>query len=226
MYLLAIDTATNSGGVALARNEEVIGVVMLKTPLRYSDNLIPMIDFLLHHSGVALSDLGALAVANGPGSFTGLRIGLATVKALGQALKIPAVPISTLEALAWRFSSDGQPVAVMIDARRQQVFAAAYGFAAGRPLVEAGPVVARPEKWLTSLPARPYRFAGDGSSLYRNAIQGVRPEARVLEADNQILDPLCRLGFRLFGEGKAVSVDRLEANYVRPSDAELGLAAS
>ena len=100
MYFLAVDTATNSGGVALSRNSEVMGVIMMKTPMKYSDRIISNIDFLLEQLGVAISQVDCFVTAHGPGSFTGLRIGLATIKGLAQSLDKPVIGLSTLECLA------------------------------------------------------------------------------------------------------------------------------
>ena len=223
MYLLAIDTATNSGGVALSRNREVVGSIMIKTPLRYSDNLIAMVDFVLEQHELELRDVQAIAVAIGPGSFTGLRIGLATVKAFGQSLKIPAVGVSTLEALAYRFREIHPQVAVMIDARRQQIYGASYRLEGGLVVSQSREAVGKPADWLKNLALDGFIFAGDGSRLYRQTILAVYPGARVLESDNCILKELCQLGCERFALGRAQSVDELKANYVRPSDAELGV---
>ncbi len=220
MYILAIDTATNSGGVALARNREVIGLVLLKKPLRYSDCLIPMIDFLLRQHELQLSDMGCLAVASGPGSFTGLRIGLAAAKALGQALEIPALGVSTLDALAFGCRHWERPVAVMLDARRQQVYAAAYRCSTSDLECIVAPRVSRPEGFLQALPAGQWLFVGDGARLYRGAVESTVPAGRVLECDNRLLDALCALAFRDYGRGLARPVAHLAANYVRPPDVD------
>lgn len=220
MYVLAIDTATNSGGAAVGRNEEVIGSVMIKAPLRYSESLVEIVDFLLRQHGLGLSDLGCLSVAAGPGSFTGLRIGLAAVKAFGQALSIPAVGVSTLEALAWRFRDHSRRVATMLDARRQQIYGAAYEIGRGEISRIAGEAVAPPANWLKTLPAGEFLFVGDGARLYQGTVAALRPESRVLAGDNRVLDELCQLGFRRFCAGLAAPVTQLRANYVRPSGAE------
>ena len=118
MYLLSLDTATNSGGLALNRNGEVVSSWVCKAPLRYSERMLDWIDFILKENRVPLEEIECLAVAIGPGSFTGIRVGLATVKALGQTLGKPVVGVSTLEALAARFGWASRNVAPMIDARR------------------------------------------------------------------------------------------------------------
>ncbi len=221
MYLLAIDTATNSGGVALGRNREVVALVTSKKPLRYSDQIVPMLDFVLSLEDIGLGEVGCLAVANGPGSFTGTRIGLAAAKALGQARGIPAVGISTLEALAHRHRGWGRPLGVMIDARRQQVYGAAYHPGGEGLECLVTPAVSRPEAFLKRLGTEDFLFAGDGALCYRGAVQAAFPGARVLEGDNRLLESLCELGYRRYAQGQAEPVARLRANYVRPPDVEL-----
>ena len=220
MDVLALDPATNSGGVAVARNQEVIGQIVLKTPLRYSDNLILMIDFLLQRLELDSSQIELLVAAAGPGSFTGLRIGLATLKGMGQPANVPAVGISTLEALAHRFHQYGVNVVPMLDARRQQVYSALYRPTASRELeLLDGPVAMRPDQWLQLLESdQPYLFVGDGSRQYRSAIEATHPTSKVLETDNQILESLCVLGFRKFAAGAASPAADLKGIYVRPPD--------
>ncbi len=221
MFLLAIDTATNAGGVALARNAEVVGMVMMKTPRQYSENLIPMIEFVLEQNHVEPRDLQALVVPIGPGSFTGLRIGLAVVKALGQALDVPVVGLSTLEALAFQHRAVHNRVVAMMDARRQQVFAGAFAVSEQEVRQLTQERVAAPADWLAELPGGKFLFVGDGALLYRGCIESLASGARVLATDNQILDTLCRLGFRRYTQGLAGPVEELQARYLRPPDVRL-----
>lgn len=226
MYLLAIDTATNSGGAALSRNREVIGTVMLKTPLRYAEKILYYVDFLLAQHHLQLSEIDCFAAATGPGSFTGLRIGLATVKAFCQSLSRPAIGICTLEALAYRFRALSPLVAPMMDARRQQIYGALYHMREGVMEVVRQPEAAPPAAWLKRLPAPECLFVGDGSQLYRTAILAARPQARILATDNMLLCELCELAYLRFAQGQTVTAEQLKANYVRPSDAELNRAPS
>jgi tRNA threonylcarbamoyladenosine biosynthesis protein TsaB len=225
MHLLAIDTATNCGGVALSRNSEVIGVVMVKLPLRYSERILYYVDFLLAQHELALKDIDCFAVATGPGSFTGLRIGLSTVKAFSQVGETPVVGVSTLEALAYRFGWVGKPVAPVMDARRQQVFAAVYQREGLDTRLVEPERVARPEEWLRGLQRPDCVFVGDGAHLYGNTIRSIFPSALVARSDNQLLPALCRLAHLRYSQGLAIRGEALCANYVRPSDAELSKSA-
>jgi tRNA threonylcarbamoyladenosine biosynthesis protein TsaB len=227
MYFLAVDTATNSGGVALARNAELIGTVQIKRPLEYSEHLLSQVEFLLGQFRLALKEIDAFVVASGPGSFTGLRIGLATVKGFSQALGRPVSGVSTLEALAYRFRHVCDRVAPMIDARRQQVFGALYDVGEEG---ESRPVhperVAPPARWLIELPDERCLFVGDGAQMYASTVASLRPSDSLIRSDNTILPELCLLGYHRFVRGETGDAGSLIANYVRPSDAELSTTNS
>lgn len=220
MYLLALDTATNSGGVALARNAELVGLVMIKRPLDYSERILEYVDLVLRQFDLQPGDVDCFVAAVGPGSFTGLRIGIATVKGFAQSLDRPVVGISSLAALAFRFRHVASRVCPMMDARRQQVFAGLFEAKETevRPLLEER--ACRPADWLHSLPPEPCLCVGDGAQMYASMIAGLRPQDRVLRTDNAILPELCRLGYEAYVRGEATTPERLAAHYLRPADAE------
>jgi tRNA threonylcarbamoyladenosine biosynthesis protein TsaB len=218
MHILAIDTATNCGGAALSRDLEVIGLVMSKMPLRYSETILDMVDFLLGQHHLELAKIDCFAVVTGPGSFTGVRIGLATVKSFCQALDKPVVGISSLEALAHRFGQSGIPVAPMMDAGRQQIYGALFQMVGSSIQLRQEARVLASEEWLEGLPVGDCIIAGDGARLYRETILKLKPEARVLETDNRVVDQLGPLAYQRFQQGDTVTADQLEANYVRPPD--------
>ena len=221
MFFLSIDTATNSGGVALSRNSEIIGKVMSKTPMRYSDKIIEYTDFLLSQLEMKLSQVECFVVASGPGSFTGLRIGIATAKGFCMAHGKPGIGITTLEALAWRFRWVSDRIAPMIDARRQQIYGALFERAGkGLKVVEEGCVKA-PAEWLKGLPAERCIYVGDAAQMYSQTVAALRPEGQVLPTDNCILNELCELGYLRFTRGESYSGANLKADYIRPSDAEI-----
>ncbi len=222
MYILALDTATNSGGIALSRNAEVIGQVMLKAPLRYSEEVLSCAEFLLDGLRVKRTQLGCFAVAAGPGSFTGLRIGLATVKAFAQSLDRPAVGLSTLEALAFRFRWTRNRIVPMIDARRQQIYGAAYRTDSESGVrLEVEEQVAPPAEFLRQVPPGDHLFVGDGAQQYRTTIQALHPRSRVASSNNCILPELCLLAHRRHMAGETGGERHLKANYLRPSDARI-----
>ena len=221
MHILAVDTASNAGGVALSRNSEVIGLHMSKTPLRYSEKLIEWIEFLLKQHDLTVGEIDLFSVASGPGSFTGLRIGMAAVKAFAQALGRPAIGISSLEALAYRFRHISDVVAPVVDARRQQVYAAVYRITAEGPELLEPETISRPDAWLRTLSSKDCLFVGDGATLYSSTIANARPGSRILASDNCILTELCQLASLKHTRGIVADASTLAANYLRPPDIQM-----
>jgi len=126
MRILAIETSTMLGGIAIVDNEGLVSEVRLNVNVEHSERLMPEIDHLLRSSGLTIHDIDAFAISQGPGSFTGLRVGMATLKGLCFATGKPAIGVSTLEAMAWNFPYAVYPVCPVLDARRAQVFMALY----------------------------------------------------------------------------------------------------
>jgi len=221
MKTLGIDTTTKNGGVILGSEGVKLGVRVLDNPREYSDQIIPAIENLLTQNKLRLQEIELIAVANGPGAFTGVRVGLAVAKAITQSLKIPSVGISTLEALAYRsrLSASASLIAPMIDAQRGQVYSAIYEFNGNESVLIAPEVLALPEVWLESLPKNPSPcFVGTGTVPYREDIANCFSGAQVGDPDDFILDALLRLANTK--SSKAATATELVANYIRPSDAE------
>lgn len=122
MLLLALDTATDRGGLALLKDDEVLEELTLETPGSFLAHLLPALDALLAQAGRSLKEVEAICVSQGPGNFTGLRLGLATAQGLALSLGCPAVPVPTLEVLAAPFAGHPHPVAAVADAKRQEVY--------------------------------------------------------------------------------------------------------
>lgn len=149
--ILAIDTATPQVSVALAGPDGLLAQFQLGVGRRHGETLTPAIQCLLSLTGTGLEDVDQVAIDVGPGLFTGLRVGIATAKALGAALGRPLAPCSSLDVLAHALAGMGRPLAAVVDARRGEVFWSLYEPAgyepAGRRMVAVTePVVAPPEK--------------------------------------------------------------------------------
>ena len=160
MLVLALDTTTSSGSCALTRDGIVVCEQVNDTPGAHAEHLPGDLISLLDRAGIGLSAVDVFAVATGPGSFTGLRIGIATMQGLAFADGKPLVGVSGFDALA-RLSGSDERVATWVDAWRGEVFAALYDN--GRE-VDA-PIVARPEMLLEAMRGRPTRFIGDGARI-------------------------------------------------------------
>ena len=135
MIIMGIDTSGSFGGAALVSEQGLVAEYLLQIHRGHSELIVPTIERVLSDSGIALEDLTAFAVVTGPGSFTGLRIGLATVKGFAYALNKPIIPVTAMEALAWQHRTYPQLVYPIIDARRQEVFTQA--FRSGESVAEA-----------------------------------------------------------------------------------------
>lgn len=128
MPILALDTATMVSSVAVADEKKVLAELTVQTRLTHSETLMPHIQQVLEMAGVERSDLTGIAVSIGPGSFTGLRIGLGAAKAMAYALNIPLIGVSTMEALAWHYPVPNVNIIPLIDAQKGNVYAASYSF--------------------------------------------------------------------------------------------------
>jgi tRNA threonylcarbamoyladenosine biosynthesis protein TsaB len=185
----------------------------------HSERLLPAIDRALVDAGWTLAELELIACAKGPGSFTGLRIGLATAKGLALAREVPLVGVNSLEATALGHAFAARPVCPMIDARKQQVFTALF-----QPDGRGGLTRRRDDRattareWAASLD-EPCLFCGDGAELYWPEIQAAQPDA--LLAPGALAYPRAA-GVGWLGRQAFVAGERgLIAHYVRASDAEL-----
>jgi tRNA threonylcarbamoyladenosine biosynthesis protein TsaB len=223
MIALGIDTSTPAGSVAVQREDRLLGEINLDTGVHHQERLLRSIDYLLDLAGLNISGVDLFAVALGPGTFTGLRVGIATVKGLAVARGAPVFGFSTLLALAHRYIARGLPVAPMIDAGRGEVYSALYGGGQGG-LREISPEQGGPpEAFLASLPSGPILFCGNGAGVYRDLILRMRSGNDALVGDPCFLGAtLGRLGASKLREGCPWSIGSLKPNYLRPPDAELG----
>lgn len=146
--LLAIDTATRYASVALYDESGVLAEQTWRSNNRHSVEMMPAIDAMMTRQGFAKEDLEAVAVAKGPGSFTGLRIGMSIAKGLCLALDIPIIAIPTLDIIAYAVGDPGAPVLAVLEAGRGRVCVARYGFDEGLPVQEEEIELVRSAEWV------------------------------------------------------------------------------
>jgi tRNA threonylcarbamoyladenosine biosynthesis protein TsaB len=179
------------------------------------------VDLLLDLAGQDVSRVEVLGVGLGPGTFTGLRIGIATVKGLALARGIPAYGLSTLQAMALLHRGRGLPVAPMIDAGRREVYAALYRFEGEELRVLREECGCPPGEFLQALPPGPVLFCGDGAREYRDLVARFRAPGDRVETDPCFLGgTLARWALRRLRERSSWTLGALKPNYIRPSDAE------
>jgi tRNA threonylcarbamoyl adenosine modification protein YeaZ len=228
MLLLALDTCDARGSVAVLRDDEILGVVSHDTSEDYSVWLLPAIRQVLSGSGVAFTDVDAYVAAAGPGSFTGVRVGLTTVKAWSEVTGKPIVSVSRLEALATLAAGSQSYVAAFANAQRRQVYGALYrrGNATLERVGEES--VIAPDKFLAwavgKAAGQSIQWISTDSQmlLETEAWQARQSVGEGVLAASPILAPaIGRLGYRLAQEKRFTDPLSLDANYVRRSDAEV-----
>lgn len=169
MRVLGIDTSSLLGGVAIVEDERLLAESRLNVAVAHSERLMGEVERMVRHSGLGLKDIDVFAVAIGPGSFTGLRVGLSTVKGLVYATGRPMVSVPTLEALAWNVPFCRHQVCPLLDARRGEVYAGLFRWADGGFARLFGEEALRIAD-LLGRTAEETLFLGEGALLYRKQI--------------------------------------------------------
>ncbi|HYA31447.1 MAG TPA: tRNA (adenosine(37)-N6)-threonylcarbamoyltransferase complex dimerization subunit type 1 TsaB [Thermodesulfovibrionales bacterium] len=223
MKILAIETSTLLGGVAIMGEAEgLITEVRLNVRSTHSEKLMTEVDHTLKQSGLQMSDIDVFGVSIGPGSFTGLRIGLSTVKGFSYATGKPIVAVPSLEALAWNFPYSAYPVCTMFDARRKEVYAGVFrwnGSSFERMVEERSVRVAD----LVSTLHEEVIFAGEGALLYRDSITEIAGKNALFPQRNSMIPSPSNVA--CVGLKKALEADFSEPVglvplYLRKSEAE------
>lgn len=225
MKILALESTAVAGSAALVEDEKVLGEFYCNTALTHSQTLMPMVEQLLACTRTALEDVDLFAVTAGPGSFTGVRIGVSSVKGMAMALEKPCCAVSTLEAMACGASMVEGLVCALMDARCGQVYTALFRVSGGRverltkdSAVSAAEAAAACAAW----PGEKLYLAGDGAALCAPL-----PEFRALNAvllpepvRYQRASGAARAALAMAGRGEMLSADRLAPIYLRVPQAE------
>jgi tRNA threonylcarbamoyladenosine biosynthesis protein TsaB len=230
LKILALDTATETGGAALLEDEVLRAEARVRVVKTHAAGIWKTIFFLLEQSGWDLSDIDLWAASIGPGSFTGLRIGLATIKGLALATAKPVVGISTLEALASSFPCCPYLIRPLIDARKKEVFCAGFrSDPRGRIQMVEGPRNIRPQILVREI-KEPVLFVGNGALLYRDFIlENLGEMALFPEPHLHYISPLGlgTLALSRYRQNQVSSPQEISPLYIRLSDAEyMGTAVS
>jgi tRNA threonylcarbamoyladenosine biosynthesis protein TsaB len=214
---LAVDTTADFGSIALVDESGVREEVLLHAPQGFSHVLFGAMEALLSRQRIGLEEIELFAGASGPGSFTGVRVGLSAIKGLAEVCGKRVVAVSNLQAMAEFGKSDAR--AAVIDARRGEVYAALYSNAGNQIVPE---MVVPFQKFLTLLPEREIEWISQDFTPFQAALAGSRFERDpVVEAPRAMAGAIAKLAIRRAAEGLAQDPAAIEANYVRRSDAEL-----
>ena len=225
MNILGIDSSGLVASVALQSDDKLVGEYTIHNKKTHSQTLLPMIHDMLEMADVSVKELDAIAIASGPGSFTGLRIGAATAKGLGGALSIPLIAVPTLEGLAYNLAGAEALVCPIMDARRQQAYYGIYDVSNEVPVEIEKPDAAPIEVVLQKAKEtkREVIFLGDGVPVHREALQqglNVAWQEAPAHMNRQSAASVAVLGARYYDEGKIVSAEAFRPDYLRKSQAE------
>jgi len=221
--LLTVDTSTATGSVAVSRGEVLLGEILLNARTNHTDRLLLTLRQLLADAGLQLPDVTAYGVVLGPGSFTGVRVGVATVKGLALATRRPVVGISSLQAIAMQFPFSRLPLCALLDARKKEVYAGLYQWQGGCPVALRPERVVDPDLLLAELEGE-ILFAGDGAVAYRTLItRRLGPRAHFvpwpLHAPRAAA--AAHLALAALRAGETIALEQLAPRYIRPSEAEI-----
>lgn len=247
MYVLAIETTGAYASVALMKDDKIISHVSGNDRFSHLQNLMPQVEIVIKESKLSLGDVGLIAVSNGPGSFTGIRIGVSSARALSQVLGIPCVAVPSLDALAMRAgeyvkqqadaktqaagTSDPSEVqsaplliCPMLDARRSQVYAGGYFIKDGYPVeeIKAGPYM------LDEFLAKTAEYdqilvLGDAVDKYAEKMAELRSEGtETVPEDIRYQDAafVAKLGAKIYAEKGGLSYNEVQPEYMRIAEAE------
>ena len=222
MKILSIDTSTSAGSIVLAEDERILGEISIDSAETHSVRLLNGIDYLLKSLGLHLSDMDAFAVISGPGSFTGVRIGLTTIKGLAETMSKPTIPLTAFEAWAEKFPLELGVIIPLIDARRGEVYATVFERTDGKLHVLSDGIVDKPSQIFGMLNHNEILFIGDGAIRYHEVISGCRrPRWGVATSDAFLGRSMARLAYQKGIKNEFTSALDLKAYYLRKSDAEL-----
>lgn len=224
MKILALETATTAGSIALLDDSAgIIGECGVNIRVAHSERLMSSIEWLLNASRVTIQDIDVFAVSSGPGSFTGLRIGVSTVKGFCFASGKPAVAVPTLDAFARVLPYSGFPVCPMLNARKNEIYTGLYQWK-GTEMIRVIPNSAvRPEDFLRELTG-PAVFIGEGALLYRNLISEVIGEKAFFGPPSRMAPSaatVAEIALEKFLAGETADPVQLTPNYIRKSEAEI-----
>jgi len=228
--ILSFDTATNNCSIAVTAGEipngRVLGSVSFDSGVTHSRRLLGAIARLLRSLDLEIEDMAAVAVGVGPGSFTGLRIGMATAKGLCHGTGIPLIGISSLDALAASIVSD-RLIAVVMDARKKEVYSCFYRTRSDGTISRCSePTVLSPQELVKQM-SEPVTMAGDGVHVYNDIFRSALGDTADIRAHNQWPDAV-QVGYlaaAAFNRREYHDIHDAKPEYVRSSDAQLSLVS-
>ena len=223
MYILGIESSTKTGSVAVVSEDGVIVQYSLNIEVTHSERLMSTVDRVLIDTGLGIGDMNGFAIAIGPGSFTGLRIGLSTVKGLALSTNKPVAAVPTLQALAWNLPYSAYPICPLLDARKNEVYAAMYKFEGKALMYVMAEAVISLSKLADRIKEKTL-FTGEASRLFRGDIEKIFGDRALFAPRSAILPSaatVAEIGLAMIKSGKKADPDSLTPMYLRRPEAEV-----
>ena len=222
MLILGIETSTKTCSIALTDGKKIRDQISLHLGLFHSEKLIPLLDEILKRNSMAIKDIDGIAVGIGPGSFTGIRVGVSTARGLGQSLNIPLVGIPSLDGLAFGMGTSGEVVCPMIDALRREIYTALYK---GTKRLTPHQLIGI-EKWLKRLKDEEETiiFLGEAVDIYENLIKDfLKKKAKIVKKEKRYASAarVAELGLEKLVSGEGKKYDEVFPLYIRRPEAEV-----
>jgi tRNA threonylcarbamoyladenosine biosynthesis protein TsaB len=222
--ILALETSTLAGSIAIVDDSYgLISEVRVNLKIAHAERLMPSIQWILGASRMSIDEIDAFAVSIGPGSFTGLRIGLSTVKGLSYAAKKPIVPVQTLDAFARSLPYCSYMICPIFDARKSQVYAALYKWEKNECRKVMDEIAVELDTLLENING-PVVFLGDGAKLYRKQISDTLGDRAVFAPESRMSPSaslVAEVALEKLSKGESADPVRLTPFYIRKCEAEL-----
>ena len=219
--VLAVDTTSDFASLALLKNGRLDGIVGISYGPNHSERLLPVLDHFLSERDLNINNISGFAVSVGPGSFTGLRIGIAAVEGLAFATGCPCVGVSALDATAYRYRYHSGLIAVMNDAYRGEIYGAIYRSNGKVLSIIMEPMCELPKQFVEKLPIEPILFIGTGVRHLPRLAQKREEGNIIVRHSSFIAEEVALLGYERLIAGENDDLGELRALYVRPCDAEI-----
>ncbi len=223
MLILGIDTSSSIGSVALRNQQGIRGLLTVSVDLTHSEGLMPAIDRLLERTHKRVDDLTAIACVKGPGSYTGLRIGIATAQGLAFGRQLPGFAFSSLEVLAWSLPHCRYHLCPIIAARKGWMYAQVFSWDQKQPDPVTQELYVQPEELISHI-TEPTVFFGPGLSPFIQPLQGMLRDDCILIPSTYDLpraDCLTQLAFQTLENGNALRPHEMQPHYLGASQAEI-----
>ena len=228
MIILGIDTSSPSGSVALLDNGLVVSESLLNNSPAYSGKLLKEVDGVLNRSKIKLNELGGFVITKGPGSFTGLRVGMSLLKGLILAIEKPFVSVNTIDAYAETVKPGPYSICPVLDARKKQVYTALFSSKNDLYIRKTSDQAISAENLCGQI-KQPTAFVGNGLEVYKELFSFYLKKNFIHDVPVKnitVAASACLIALRDFKERMSCDLDSLTINYVRPSEAEINYSGA